>query len=149
MRDTLTMTVHEIEGSEAFVREVLQADGPVVVDFHADWCAPCRQVSPVIEALSEKWEGTVRFAKVDVDRNQEVAAALGVRSLPTVALFERGEVRGYSIGAAPGHIIELDLGLVTDGGPEADQEVEEAVGAPPERAARGLRSTILGWWRGS
>ena len=137
------MTVHEIEGSEAFVREVLQADRPVVVDFYADWCAPCRQVSPVIEALSEKWEAAARFAKLDVDRSPDVAAALGVRSLPTVALFEAGEVKSYMVGAAPPHIIERELGLASE------DEDELHVGQPPDGHARGPIAAIKAWWRGS
>ena len=78
----MRVTVHQIEGSEAFAREVLQSEMPVVVDFYAAWCAPCHQVSPVIEALSLKWEGAVRFAKVDVDRDPQVAADhYGARNL--------------------------------------------------------------------
>jgi len=153
VRETVAMAVHEIEGSEAFVRDVLQADGRVVVDFYADWCAPCRQVSPVIEALSEKWAGSTRFAKLDVDRSPEVAAALGVRSLPTVALFEAGEVKAYTIGAAPGHIIELELGLVRepveDAEPAGLSELDDLhVGDPPDGRAKGPIEAIKAWWRG-
>jgi thioredoxin 1 len=144
--ETVRMAVAQIEGSEAFVREVLQAEGRVVVDFYADWCAPCRQVGPVIEALSEKWEGSVRFAKVDVDRDPEVASALGVSSIPVVAMFEGGEVRGFLVGAAPPHIIERELGLVEDDGPDVEEGA--GVGAPPDRPARGFRATIAAWWRG-
>jgi thioredoxin 1 len=135
------VTVHQIEGSEAFAREVLQAEMPVVVDFYADWCAPCHQVSPVIEALSLKWKGTVRFVKVDVDRDPQVAAAHRVSSLPTVALFEGGELKAFSVGAAPGLIIERELGLVAD--VELDAEV------PPERPARSVIAAIASWWRGA
>jgi thioredoxin 1 len=153
MRQTVAVTVHEIDGPEAFVREVLQADGPVVVDFYADWCAPCRQVSPVIEALSEKWAASVRFAKLDVDRMQEVASALRVSSIPTVALFEAGEVKAFMVGAAPGHIIERQLGLVTDSPVDAGRDGEGGdevhVGDPPDRPARGPLAAITAWWRGS
>jgi thioredoxin 1 len=147
------MAVHEIEGSEAFVREVLQADGRVIVDFYADWCAPCRQVSPVIEALSEKWAASTRFAKLDVDRAPDVAAALGVRSIPTVALFEGGEVKAYMAGAAPGHVIERELGLVQesveDREPEGLSELDDMhVGDPPDGPAKGPLAAIKAWWRG-
>jgi len=149
------VTVHPIEGAEEFVRDVLQSDGPVVVDFYADWCAPCRQVSPVIEELSERWAASTRFAKLDVERLPEVASALGVRSIPTIALFEGGQVKRAMVGVAPGHVIERELGLVGseaadaggDGASDAgDDEVH--VGDPPDGPARGPVAALKAWWRG-
>jgi thioredoxin 1 len=148
------VAVHEIHDSEAFAREVLQTEGPVVVDFYADWCAPCRHVSPVIDALSEKWASAVRFAKLDVDSAPEVAAALGIRSIPTVAMFESGQVTAAVVGAGPEYLFERELGLTRfaqpgsepDGVPEED---EVHVGDPPERQALGPLAAIRAWWRGS
>ncbi len=153
------MTVEHIVDAEAFVERVLRAEGPVIVDFHADWCGPCRILAPVIEALSEKWAGTVRFAKVDVDRNPEVAGALGVASLPTVARFDGGEVASFIVGAAPPHVIERELGLVApapdgdgaagEGEDEPTSDYQElAAAAEPDRPARGVVATLSAWWNG-
>lgn len=82
-----------------YERLVMQADVPVVVDFFAGWCAPCAAVEPVIERLARKHAPAVRFARVDTDRVQEVAAAMHVRSVPTLALIWKGRVRDVMIGA--------------------------------------------------
>ncbi len=97
--------------TEDFRREVLESDRPVVVDFYADWCVPCRQLGPEMEALSETWEGRVRFAKLDVDRAAELAQQYGVLSIPTVLLFEEGKVKARTTGAKPGSQIAHELGL--------------------------------------
>lgn len=111
--------------SESFGREVLASDRPVVVDFYAGWCMPCRQLEPEIDALSEKWESRFRFAKVDVDRAPELAQEYEVLSIPTVLLFEEGKVKARTIGAKPGFHIEFDLGLEDLEVAEADQEAME------------------------
>ncbi|MFP4056591.1 MAG: thioredoxin [Candidatus Brocadiia bacterium] len=84
---------------DTFEQEVLQADLPTVVDLWAEWCGPCRKVSPVIEELATEYEGKVRFAKVDVDANSETAVKYGVMSIPTVMLFKDGEVVDKIVGA--------------------------------------------------
>lgn len=106
------MAVTEVT-SETFRREILESETPVVVDFYADWCPPCRQIAPEVEALSERWQGRVRFAKVDIDRAIDLAQAYGVSSIPTVVLFEDSAVRARSLGAKSAADLETELGLVS------------------------------------
>lgn len=84
-----------------FANEVLQSDTPVLVDFWAEWCGPCRVLGPVIESLSEDYDGRVKIAKVDVDTNQQVAMQFGIRSIPTVILFDKGQIVDTFIGVRP------------------------------------------------
>jgi thioredoxin 1 len=85
----------------SFEHDVLQAETPVVVDFWAPWCGPCRAVTPILEELAAEHEGRVRFVKVNIDDNPENAARYGVLSIPTAILFEAGEPRETVIGARP------------------------------------------------
>jgi thioredoxin 1 len=84
-----------------FEEVVLNSDKPVVVDFWAAWCGPCRMVGPVIEELSNDYDGRAVVGKVDVDANQEFAAKYGVRNIPTVLVFKNGEVITRQVGVAP------------------------------------------------
>ena len=72
--------------------DVLGSDIPVVVDFFATWCGPCRMMAPVIEELAEEYDGKVKIGKLDVDENSDIAARYGVMSIPTIILFKNGEV---------------------------------------------------------
>lgn len=83
-----------------FQEKVLESDKPVLVDFWAAWCGPCRMVGPIIEELSTEYEGKAVVAKMDVDQNQEFAAKYGVRNIPTVLLFKNGEMVNRQVGVA-------------------------------------------------
>ena len=85
---------------QTFEKIVLKADKPVVVDFWAAWCGPCRRVSPIMDQLSQEYEGKALVGKVDIDTNQEFAAQYSVRSVPTVLIFKNGEVKDKVVGAS-------------------------------------------------
>ena len=84
-----------------FDAEVRQADTPVIVDFWAEWCGPCKQIGPALEELSEEYAGRVKVVKINVDENPEQAANLGVRGIPALFMFKNGEVISNRMGAAP------------------------------------------------
>ena len=84
-----------------FDEEVRNSDVPVVVDFWADWCGPCKQIGPIQQELSDEMAGKVKVAKVDVDSNQNAAMSMGVRGIPALFIFKDGEVISNRAGAAP------------------------------------------------
>jgi thioredoxin 1 len=95
----------------SFQREVLDSKVPVVVDFWAAWCGPCRAVAPEVEALAVQYGPAIKVVKVDVDANQVVAGRYGIRGIPTIGLFESGKLTKQAVGARPRHAIEAELGL--------------------------------------
>ncbi len=92
-----------------FETEVLKSNVPVLVDFYADWCGPCHAIAPTIEALSNEFEGKVKFVKVDVDSNQEVASSYEIMSIPTIMLFENGKVEDSIVGAYPATVYKQHI----------------------------------------
>lgn len=84
-----------------FETEVLQSELPVIIDFWAAWCAPCRMIAPIIEDLATDYEGKAKVGKLDVDSNQQTAIKYGVRSIPTVLIIKNGQVVDTIIGALP------------------------------------------------
>jgi thioredoxin 1 len=84
-----------------FQNEVLQSDMPVLLDFWAEWCGPCKMVSPVVEELAKEYDGKLKVGKVDVDSNQQTSMQYGIRSIPTLLIFKGGKVVDQLIGAVP------------------------------------------------
>jgi thioredoxin 1 len=84
-----------------FQNEVLNSAEPVVVDFWAEWCGPCKMIAPALEEIAKEYAGKVKIAKLNIDENPELAARFGVRSIPTLAMFKGGQVADIKVGAAP------------------------------------------------
>lgn len=101
--------------SAEFEKEVLQSQTPTVIDFYADWCGPCRMVSPVIEGLSKEYEGRVKFAKVNTDENPELAERYGIMSIPTVMVFKNGQVASSVVGAGPASMYKQKIDAALSG----------------------------------
>jgi len=89
-----------------FDQDVLKASGPVVVDFWAEWCGPCRMISPALEEISNSLNGKVKIVKLNVDENPATTTKYGIMSIPTLMLFKNGELTSRQVGAAPKQKLE-------------------------------------------
>lgn len=86
--------------SRNFQADVLQSKEPVVVDFWAEWCGPCKMIAPALEEISSEMQGKVKIAKINIDENPDLAAQYGIRSIPTLLMFKNGQVAANMVGAA-------------------------------------------------
>ena len=99
-----------IEVNDAnFEEVVLQSDKPVLVDFWAEWCGPCRMVGPLVEELATEYEGKAVVAKMDVDSNPGIPAKFGIRNIPTILFFKGGEVADKQVGAVPKTVLSQKI----------------------------------------
>jgi thioredoxin 1 len=99
--------LHVTDGN--FDEEIIKSDTPAMVDFWAEWCGPCKMVGPVVAELATEYQGKIKIAKMDVDKNRETPARFGIRNIPTLILFKGGEVTQTIIGAHPKDYIVGEL----------------------------------------
>jgi thioredoxin 1 len=90
--------IHHVT-DDSFESEVLQSSDPVLVDYWAEWCGPCKQIAPVLDQIAKEYEGRLKIAKINIDDNQNTPAKYGVRGIPTLMLFRNGNVEAAKIGA--------------------------------------------------
>ena len=94
-----------VEITDSNFEEIINSDKPVLVDFWAEWCGPCKMIGPLVEELANEFEGKAIIGKVDVDTNPEVSAKFGIRSIPTLLVFKGGEIVDKQVGAVPKSVL--------------------------------------------
>ena len=103
------MTRKAIEITDANFEQLIQSNKPVLVDFWAEWCGPCRMVAPVVEELAGDYEGRAIVGKLDLEANPQVPVKYGVRSIPTLLVFKNGQLVDKQVGAVPKHVLAQKL----------------------------------------
>ncbi|MCD6043592.1 MAG: trxA [Burkholderiales bacterium] len=98
MSSTSTSPIHPVT-DETFEPEVLKAETPVLVDYWAEWCGPCKSIAPILDEVAREYEGRLKVAKINVDENQQTPAKFGIRGIPTLMLFKNGNVEATRVGA--------------------------------------------------
>ncbi len=104
-----------IFSDDSFEDDVLNADKPVLVDFWAEWCGPCKMVGPIVDELAGEYEGEAKIGKVDVDSNPQISTNYGIRSIPSLLIFKNGEVVDQIVGAVPKNQLKKQLDAQLNG----------------------------------